>query len=249
MEPDRTDEPAAADRHHGPWSLRRLAPLAVLGAAAAAAFGAGLHDYLNFELLRENRSLLLDFVDGRFALAFGLFVAVYGLAVAVSLPGGGFLTIAGGFLFGPWLGALAAVAGATAGATAVFLIARGALGEPLRARAGPALRKMQHGFRENALSYLLVLRLVPLFPFWLVNLVPAFLGVPLGTYVIGTFLGIIPGSLVFAFAGAGLGSVFDSTESFSPAAVLTPEVIAALGGLAVLSLVPVGYKKLKARGA
>jgi uncharacterized membrane protein YdjX (TVP38/TMEM64 family) len=249
MEPKRIDEPATAVRRPSAWTFRRLAPLAVLGAGAAVAFGTGLHDYLSFEVLRENRGVLIDFVDARFALALGLFVAVYGLAIAVSLPGGAILTIAGGFLFGPWLGTVAAVSGATLGATAVFLIARTALGDLLRARTGPALRKMQGGFQENALSYLLVLRLVPLFPFWLVNLVPALLGLRLGTYLIGTFLGIIPAAFVFAFAGAGLGSIFDSAESFSPAAVLTPEVIAALGGLAVLSLVPVGYKKLKARGA
>jgi uncharacterized membrane protein YdjX (TVP38/TMEM64 family) len=243
------DEPAAAGRRRGGWAVRRLLPLAVLGAAAAAAFGAGLHDYLSFEALRENRGLLIDFVDSRFALAFGVFIAVYVLAVAVSLPGGAVLTITGGFLFGPWFGTLGAVTGATLGATVVFLIARTALGEALRARAGPALRKMRAGFQDNALSYLLVLRLVPLFPFWLVNLVPAFLGVPPRTYVLGTFLGIIPAAFVFAFAGAGLGGVLDSAEGFSPAAVLTPEVVAALGGLAVLSLVPVGYKKLKARGA
>jgi len=140
------------------------------------------------------------------------------------------------------------VVAATVGATAVFLVARSTIGNILRAKAEPALRKMERGFQENALSYLLVLRLIPLFPFWLVNLVPALLGVPLRTYVIGTFLGIIPGVLVFTFAGAGLGSVFDSTEGFSLASVLTPEVITALAGLSVLSLAPVVYKKLRARG-
>ena len=139
------------------------------------------------------------------------------------------------------------VVAATVGATVVFLIARSMIGNILRAKAEPALRKMERGFQENALSYLLVLRLIPLFPFWLVNLVPALLGVSLRTYVIGTFLGIIPGVLVFAFAGAGLGSVFDTTESFSLASFLTPEVITALAGLSVLSLAPVVYKKLRAR--
>ena len=247
MEPEKSRETAGATRGRGLWSLRRLVPLAVLAAAVAAAFGLGLHDTLSFETLRENRGLLIGFVESNFALSLAAFVAVYGLAIAVSLPGGAILTISAGFLFGPWLGTVAAVTGATLGATAVFLIARTALGEALRAKAGPALKKMQGGFQENALSYLLVLRLVPLFPFWLVNLVPAFLGVPLRTYVVATVLGIVPAGFVFAFAGAGLGSVFDSAESFSPAAVLTPEVIAALCGLAVLSLVPVGYKKLKAR--
>ena len=165
----------------------------------------------------------------------------------MSLPGGAILSIAGGFLFGAWLGTLYIVVGATVGATAVFLITRTALGDALRARAGPWLKSMEAGFQENALSYLLVLRLVPLFPFFVVNLVPAFLGVGLRTYVVGTFVGIVPGAFVFAFTGAGLGSVFDSSESFSPAAVLTPEVIVALTGLALLSLLPVAYKKIKTR--
>ena len=175
------------------------------------------------------------------------FMAVYALATAVSLPGGAILSIAGGFLFGPLLGTTWIVIGATLGASAVFLMARTALGDSLRAKAGPALRKMAAGFQDNALSYLLVLRLVPLFPFFLVNLVPAFLGVRLGTYLVGTFVGIIPGAFVFAVAGAGLGSVLDSAEDFSPASVLTPEVIAALAGLAVLALIPVAYKMLKTR--
>ena len=157
------------------------------------------------------------------------------------------LSIAGGFLFGGLLGALYVVIGATIGATALFLIARSALGDSLRTRAGPWLAKMEAGFQENALSYLLVLRLVPLFPFFVVNLVPAFLGVQLWTYVLGTFFGIIPGALVFTYSGAGLGSVFDSDQPFSIGAVLTTEVVIALLGLALLSLVPVLYKILLKR--
>jgi uncharacterized membrane protein YdjX (TVP38/TMEM64 family) len=137
--------------------------------------------------------------------------------------------------------------GATLGATAVFLIAKTALGEPLKAKAGPWLDKMAAGFQENALSYLLVLRLVPLFPFFIVNLVPAFLGVRLGTYVLGTALGIIPGILVFTFTGAGIGSVLDAGETFSVSAVLTPQIITALVGLALLALLPVVYKAWQKR--
>ncbi len=228
---------------------RRLAPLALLAIAGGLIFGLGLDSYLSFEALRENRGLLTGFVASHMAGAALIFMLVYALATAVSLPGGAILSIAGGFLFGPWLGTAWIVIGATLGATAVFLIARTALGNSLRAKAGPALRKMEAGFQDNALSYLLVLRLVPLFPFFLVNLVPAFLGVRLGTYLVGTFVGIIPGAFVFAFAGAGLGSVFDGAEAFSTASVLTPEVIAALAGLAALALIPVAYKKLKARRA
>ena len=107
---------------------------------------------------------------------------------------------------------------------------------------------MESGFRENALNYLLVLRLIPLFPFFVVNLVPAFLGVSLRIYVLGTLVGIIPGSFVYATVGAGLGSIFDSGEEFSLKGILTPEIVTALVGLAILAIVPVIYKKFRARG-
>ena len=134
---------------------------------------------------------------------------------------------------------------ATIGATALFLAARLSLGEMLRQRAGPAVRKMEAGFHKSEMSYMLVLRLVPLFPFWLVNLAPAFLDVRLRTFVIGTFFGIIPGTAVYAYVGSGLGSIFETSESFSISAVMTPEIIAGLTALALLALVPVAYKKIK----
>jgi len=159
------------------------------------------------------------------------------------------MTIAGGFLFGAVLGTAWVVLSATLGATILFVIAKTSLGDLLRAKAGPWLRKMENGFKENALSYLLVLRLIPLFPFFVVNLVPAFLGVPLRTYVIGTLLGIVPGSFVFATVGAGLGSIFDSNEAFTATGILTPEIVTALVGLSLLSLLPVAYKAVAARRA
>lgn len=128
-------------------------------------------------------------------------------------------------------------------------IAKTSLGDLLRAQAGPWLKKMESGFRENALSYLLVLRLIPLFPFFVVNLVPAFLGVSLRTYVLATLVGIVPGSFVYATVGAGLGSIFDRNEVFTASGILTPEIVTALVGLSVLSLLPVAYKLIKARRA
>ncbi len=223
--------------------LKRLLPLIVIAAAIGAVFALDLDQYLSFQALQENRDFLSAFVQQNYLLAVVIFMAVYAVATALSLPGGAILTITGGFLFGTILGTAYAVVGATVGAVVVFLAARTALGDSLRQRAGPWLRKMEDGFKENALSYLLVLRLVPLFPFFVVNLVPAFLGVPLRTYTLGTFIGIIPGGFVFASVGAGLGSVFDSMEGFSPGAALTPEVMVALAGLAALSLVPVAYKR------
>jgi uncharacterized membrane protein YdjX (TVP38/TMEM64 family) len=238
-----------AERRAAGFSIRRLWPLAVLALAIAAFFGLGLNRHLTFDALRENRALLTAFVADHALWASALFVLAYAAVVAMSVPGGAVLTIAGGFLFGATLGTALAVVAATIGATLVFLIAKTAFGDPLRARAGPFLKRMEAGFHENALSYLLVLRLIPLFPFFVVNLVPAFLGVSLRTFVIGTFVGIIPGTFVYASVGAGLGSVFDRAQEFSPASVLTPEIVTALVGLAVLALLPVVYRKIKARRA
>ena len=137
------------------------------------------------------------------------------------------------------------VIAATIGASLLFLATRSALGDFLRAKAGPWLVKLQDGFAENAFSYLLVLRLVPLFPFFVVNIVPAFLGMSLRTYVVGTLIGIIPGTAVFATFGAGLGSILDQGNTVSLAGVLTPQMIAGLVGLSVLALVPVIYKKIR----
>lgn len=237
-------KPGAAPRRA--W-LRRLLPLAAVLLALAAVFGFDLHHYLNIEALRAHRAVLNGFVAEHAAAAALIFMATYALATALSLPGGLVLTVAGGFLFGVVAGTLYVVVAATLGATAIFLVARSALGDVFRARAGPFVQRMKTGFHAHAFSYLLVLRLVPLFPFFVVNLVPAFLGVPLRTYVVGTFLGIIPGTLVFILAGAGLGSVFDRGGAFSLESVLTPEIIAGLIGLSILALLPVAYKRLKAR--
>ncbi len=242
-----TTTTATGERAGGAGLLRRLAPIAILGGVIALVFAFDLDRFLSFEALRDNRVFLMGFVEDRAILAVTLFVLIYAVSTATSLPGGAILSIAGGFLFGSWLGTVWIVAGATIGATALFLVAKSAFGDALKAKAGPWQKKMEAGFQDNAFSYLLVLRLVPLFPFFVVNLVPALLGVRLRTYLIATFVGIIPGSFVFASVGAGLGSVFDAIEDFSPAAALTPEVIAALVGLAILSLVPVAYKKLKTR--
>lgn len=229
--------------------LRRWLPLIVLIVVMALVFGLGLDNYLSFSALKMHRAQILGFVAENPALAALAFMLIYAAAVACSLPGGTVLTITGGFLFGRLGATSMVVVAATLGATVLFLIARGSLGAGLHRRAGPWLRQMEAGFQENALSYLLVLRLVPLFPFFIVNLVPAFLGVRTRTYVVATLFGIIPGTFVYASVGVGLGSVFDRGEAFSLQGVLTPQVLGALIGLAVLSLLPIVYKMLKRRGA
>lgn len=225
--------------------IARLFPLMVIVAGIGLFFAFDLDRYVTFQALKDHRHELLSFVATHAVLAPLVYMAVYAIATALSLPGGLVLTVTGGFLFGQWFGSLWVVIAATIGATGIFLAARYAFADLLRAKAGPFLNKMEKGFQENALSYLLVLRLVPIFPFFIVNLVPAFLGVPLTTYIGGTFLGIIPGTFVFASVGAGLGSIFDSGGDFTAKGILTPQIVTALIGLAVLSLLPVLYKRLR----
>jgi uncharacterized membrane protein YdjX (TVP38/TMEM64 family) len=227
--------------------IRRLVPLLVLLAAIVAFFGLDLQRYLSFEALSQHREQLLALVGQHPVLAPLAFMVIYATVIALSVPGGVVLTITGGFLFGILLGTVYVVIGATVGATLVFLIAKTALGDVMRARAGPWLRRMEEGFHENALSYLLVLRLIPIFPFWLINIVPAFLGVALGTYVLGTFIGIIPGSLVFASVGNGLGAVFDAGQTPDLGIIFEPQIIGPILGLAVLALLPIAYRKFRSR--
>ena len=193
--------------------------------------------------------MLQEFIAQNGVLATLLFGLIYAAVTAFSLPGGAFMTITGGFLFG-WLGGgLIVVFGATIGATALFLMARTALGGFLGSRTGPFLKKMEEGFRRNAMCYLLVLRLIPIFPFWLVNLVPAFLGVSTTTYVIATFLGIIPGTFVYASVGNGLGALFEAGASTDTLlmTIFQPQFLAPLVGLAVLAILPVVYKLYQKR--
>ncbi len=164
---------------------------------------------------------------------------------AFSLPGGLVATLTGGFLFGTWLGGAATVIGATVGASILFLAAKTAFADLLRDKAGPAIARMEEGFRQNAFSYLLFLRLVPVFPFWLVNLAPAFLGVTLRTFIGATFLGIIPGTFVFASLGNGLGAIFDAGGTPDLHLLRQPQIVGPLIALAVLSLLPVFIRRFR----
>ena len=241
---------------------RRILPLVAIVVLAGAAYIAG-GGGVSLESLVRHRAAIDDFVASHQMLAIFVYVGIYITVVAVSLPGAALLTLTGGFLFGIAVGASAAVISATVGATLIFLMARTALGEPLLRRAGPRATQLARGFREDAFSYLLFLRLVPAFPFFLVNLVPAFAGVRLGLFVVATAIGIIPGAIVFALAGAGLDSMIAAQKNsydqcvaatgadcrlvFEPADVLTPQLIAALVALGLLALMPVAVKFWRTR--
>ena len=248
--------------------LARWLPLAVIAGLMALVFAMGWHKYLSFKTIGVNYDLLKGFIAANTVLAVLIYMAIYVAVVALSLPGGLVMTLAGGLLFGWQIGAPATVVAATLGATLLFLVARTSLGESLAAKAGPSLAALRDGFKENALSYLLFLRLVPAFPFVVVNLAPALLGVPLGTYVLGTLLGIIPGTIAFSFAGAGLGSVVEAqnksyqeclpraggAEAACPydidtSALVTKELLAAFVLLGVVALIPIALKRWRGRDA
>ena len=229
-------------------TLKRFLPVAILLVCIGAAYALGLHRYLTLDALRDNRATLAAFVQSNYVGAALAYMAIYIVVVALSLPAGAVLTLAGGLLFGvPW-GIVFTVIGATLGATALFLIARSAFGDTLRARAGPFLAKMADGFSKDAFNYLLFLRLVPAFPFFAVNLAPALLGMKLWPYIIATAIGILPGTSVFTAFGAGLGEVFDRGGEVSLKSVLSPTLIAALVGMGLLSLLPIAIRRFRDPG-
>jgi len=217
-------------------------------ALVAGLRASGLADALSLDTLAAHREALSAFVEANLALAALGYVLLYIVAVAFSFPGAVFITLAGGFLFGAVGGTALTVVGATIGATLIFLLAQRIFGADALDRMGSKAVALGEGIRRNAASYLLVLRLVPLFPFFLVNLVPAFVGVRLPIYVVTTAIGIMPGTAVFSLAGAGLGDVLAIGGGFEVRSVLTPEIIGALFGLAALSLAAIPLKARFARG-
>jgi len=241
-----------------PPAFGRLVPLGVILTLMAFAVAMGWHRQLSLETLIRHRSAIDDFVSAHKAIAILAFMAVYAAAVALSFPGAAFLTAGGGMIFGTLAGGLAAVAAATLGATAIFLITKFAFGSVAGCRwmrrTAPLGEKLAAGFRKDAFCYLVFLRLVPLFPFWLVNLISAPAGVALVPFVAATALGIIPATFAFAFFGAGLSSAITAQMSvyqacvaaresgcsldFDLQAVATPELIGGLVLLGLLALVP-----------
>ncbi len=234
-----------ADETPRPVALRRFVPLGTLILAGALFMALGGHRYLTFATLAENREWLCGAVARAGAVSALVFILGYAGLVALSFPAAEILTIAGGFLFGRWLGAVYAVIGATSGATIMFLAARAGLAD-LALRAGPWARRFEAGFRKNALSYLLALRLIPLFPFWVVNLVAGAVGLRLWVYVLGTFVGIIPGTFIYASLGSGLGTLVATGRNPGLAILFRPEVLLPILGLAALALLPVVYKRWRA---
>jgi uncharacterized membrane protein YdjX (TVP38/TMEM64 family) len=229
------DDPQPA-RPGNPWA--KLAVLAVFAGGIVAFFALGGQRYLS---IKANRDALLAFADRHFVAALALAFVVYAGAIALSLPGGLVLSLTVGFVFGRWVGTALVVVAATVGATLVFLAARYLFADAARRRLGALGARINAGFTENAFSYLLFLRLVPLFPFFLVNLAPAFTGIPVRTYVLATLIGIVPGTFVYVNLGQALGRI-DSLQG-----LVSVDTLLAFGLLGLFALLPVVWKKWKAR--
>ena len=219
--------------------LVRLLIAALFVGALAAFFALGGQDYLQIDMIKRHRAELLAFAEAHRATALAIAFLVYVGATAFSVPGGLVLSLTIGFLFGRWIGTLLVVLAATLGATILFVAARYLFADAARKRLGTFGEKINAGFTENAFSYMLFLRLVPVFPFFLVNLAPAFTSIPVRTYVLATFIGIIPGAFVFVNLGETLGRI----ESLR--GLVAPEVLGGLGLLALFALLPVAVRKLR----
>lgn len=228
--------------------VRRYWPLLAVLAVLIGVYASGVGEALSLPALRENEAALRDQVAAHPVLAAAAFVAAYAVATAASVPGAAIMTLAGGFLFGVWLGGAASLVGATVGATAIYAATRSAFGEPLRRRAerqGGTLKRIVDGVSRDALSYILTVRLIPLVPFWLVNIAAGAAGAPLRAYVVGSFIGMAPATLVYSWMGAGLGRVFERGGEPDLSILLEPYLLGPLLGLALLALLPAAMRRLR----
>lgn len=248
-----SDRPAAeidcAEARRSPvW---RFLPLGIIAAGLALGYAMGWHHYLTLEFLAESREALKDVVAANTAVSLAGFLVLYILAVAFSFPAASVLTVFAGFLFGWLVGGALVVMAATIGATLLFLAARNACGDALKRRLGGRLAKLADGFEKDAFAYLLVLRLAPIFPFFVVNIAPAFFHVRLRTYVAATFLGILPATFAYAYLGQGIDGVLLAAEnagrSVSPRELVTTEITFAFAALALVAAGALVVKKAWSR--
>lgn len=240
----------ATHSHRKPSAIRRIAPIFVITAGLAVFIALELHHYFTLDALRENHEALRHWTQSSPLMAVSIFVLVYAAAVAISFPGATILTVFGGFLFGLWPGVPANMIGATAGAIIIFLASKSALGDLLNNRASGFVKKMEKGFHEDELNYMFVLRLLPVFPFWAINIAAGVLGVRFRNFFIGTIFGIIPGAFVYTSIGHAAGSAFDAGDEITLHGILLkPETLLPILGLAALALAPIVLKRFNKQAA
>jgi len=229
----------------------RMLPLIAIVIVASVGFFT-LRDYISFDVLRENREALLAFRDANYLLTVLVFIAGYVCIVAFSLPGATIATLTGGFLFATFPGALFNITAATIGASLIFLAAKWGLGERLAAKmeaSDGAVKRIKDGIDENQWSVLFVMRLVPAVPFFVANIIPALVGVSLWRFVVSTFLGIIPGGVVYTAVGAGLGEVFERGESPNLGIIFEPQILLPILGLSFLAALPILIKLVRRKSS
>lgn len=241
-------------RPRGAMAQLPLGWLALLGLltvalplAFALAFALGFDGEDGLDALRRHHLDLVSFVAVKPVVASLVFVFLFALSVAISLPGVSFLTMVGGFLFG-WMTATALTqVAATAAALAVFILARRALRGPIDSHGGPTVRRFADGFKRNAFGYVMLLHLVPIFPFGMVIALPAACGVRLSTFITAGFLGVLPSTILLAHLGSGLGHILGSQGAIDLTSFLTPQILLAIAGLGALSLLPLALRTLTRR--
>ncbi|MDG2496491.1 MAG: VTT domain-containing protein [Alphaproteobacteria bacterium] len=238
---DTPKDPATAPKS----SLSRFIALGIFACLIGLFFAFDLNSLISYQGLAENEAALKRAVSDNPILTGLAYMTIYVLAVTFSLPGAVWLSLAGGLMFGTWAGGLLIVVSASLGASGLFVAARFIMGDPLRARAGPALQKFEASFNRDALSYLFILRLLPVFPFFIVNLGAALVGVRYPVFLITTFFGIMPGTFVFASIGNGISVVLQSGKQPDLSVMTSPEILLPLVGLAILSLAPMLWRRFK----
>ncbi|MFT6834842.1 MAG: putative membrane protein YdjX (TVP38/TMEM64 family) [Francisellaceae bacterium] len=225
--------------------IKKLIPILILIIGLILFFTLGGQDYLNFQSLSENYQKLQTYTQDHYIISVVFFMLAYILVVAFSIPGATIMTLLGGFLFGAIFGTLWVIISATVGATTTFLAVNTAFGDMLKNKVGTTLAKMQEGFSKDAFNYLLILRLLPIFPFFIINIAAGIVGMKLRTFVIATFLGIIPGSFIYAWVGSGLGYTLSQGGELNLGIIFEPQILLPIAALALLSIVPVIVKKIK----
>ncbi len=228
---------------------KRFLPIGVIVIALVSFFLLDFHQYFSLDVLKEHRETLTGFAENNLILAMLVMIGVYAGAVSISFPGASLLSIFCGFMFGPLIGGSVIVIGATIGATIIFIAGRQAAGNMLAKNADGYLAKLEAGFAKNAFTYLLILRLIPAVPFWVLNLAAAAFRVPTKSYIVATFIGIIPGCFVYAGVGDGIGAAFDSGSEINLGVIFEPRILLPLVGLAFLATLPLIYKKVKGEDA
>ena len=220
----------------------RLWPIYLMAAAIGLVLSMGWHEYLSIETLREQRAQLTGFVENNFLMALAIFILVYIVATVLMVPGALWITISGGFLFGLAVGSLATVVGATLGTAVLFSVAKTSIGRSLQERAGPWLKRMEAGFREDEVSYMFAMRLLPVVPYPVANIAPALLGARLPAFMLTTFFGIFPAVIAYTWLGVGLDATFEAGEDLDVVGFIQ-NFIPAFAALGVVALIPPLYKR------